>query len=86
MITSVNRWTGTYGTGIVNSLPPDFDEAMQEVNEHAASNGDSVEFLITPNLLHRAYSFLYSEFSDQDSREELQKLTVAQVIEWYLDL
>lgn len=88
MITARNPWTNTPASGFVDALPNDWEEACRwtERRAWACGNGDDDDFVITPNLLVRAYSFLFQAFaSDCGALKEIQSLTVSQVIEWYLD-
>ena len=81
-----NPLTRTPGSGFVDALPNDWDEA-RHWSERRTDNGNGHDdFVITPNLLARAYTFLFQAFaSDCGAMKEIQTLTVTQVIEWYLD-
>lgn len=80
----VNRWSGTVAAGVVDALPDDWDEAV----EHMARCAGRVvrDVSITPRVVDRAYTFLYAAFPDAAARQELQFMTVAEVVEWYLNL
>lgn len=87
MITAKNPWTRTAGSGFVDALPNDWEEAcrLSERRAWACGNGDD-DLVITPNLLARAYTFLFQAFaSDCGALQEIQTFTVAQVVECYLD-
>lgn len=83
-IMQVNQWSLTPASGVIDALPDDWDEAVEQV-AHRNGMGD-MDFGITPRILERAYARLYAEFTDAAARKELQCMTVAEVVEWYLDL
>ncbi len=87
MITFADSWTGTRGAGLIGVLPDNWEEALEESSRRLEMSREAVNFLVSPALLARAWTHLLKAFADDASAiQELQQLTVDEVIEWYLDL
>ena len=82
-MTQVASWSGTAGAGVVSAIPGNtWDETLEALERRTANPPRTVE--VTEVLVARAYAYFVREVGN-DVKSELNKLTVEELVQFFLD-
>lgn len=82
-MTQVACWSGTAGAGVVNAVPGNtWDETLEALERRTDHPPWTVE--VTEVLVARAYGYFVKALGD-DVKPELNKLTVEELVQFFLD-
>lgn len=83
-MTQVACWSGTVGAGVVNAVPGKTWEETLEALERRTANPPKDVVEVTGVLIARAYAYFVKAVGN-DVKPELNKLTVEELVQFFLD-